>query len=117
MQFTGKCAGTEDAAGDVSVPDDSSRDGAGPEWAEGVDLFVRHPHYRTLDAFDYVLPVDASGETSGEASGAVAFMPPATCFYLKGRLRLTVLSGTAEVLGYRMAADPHNSYDIYSPRG
>lgn len=64
--------------------------------------------YQTLESFDFLLV---------NPTAALAFVPFHTCFYFKGRLNVTILSGTTEVLGYTMDEDPARTYKIYSPRG
>lgn len=66
------------------------------------------PVYRTLDKFDYYLI---------NSSEVLAVIPFKTCFYFKGRLGLTVLSGTAELQGYLFDQDSNKIHQIFSPRG
>ncbi len=64
--------------------------------------------YTTLDTFDYV---------SLNSNEALAFIPFQTCFYFKGRLGITVLSGDAEIQGYTLQQDSSKTYEVFSPRG
>lgn len=64
--------------------------------------------YQTLDQFDFIL---------GNTTAALAFIPFQTCFYFKGRLNVTVISGIAEIQGYNMEANPDQIYQAFSPRG
>jgi hypothetical protein len=66
------------------------------------------PIYSTLEEFDYIFVND---------NKALAFIPFQTCFYFKGRMRLTVLSGVAEIQGYHLEENGKKTYNIYSPRG
>ena len=65
--------------------------------------------YQTLDAFDFII--------STTSTAALAFIPFQTCFYFKGRLNVTVLSGVAEIQGYIMEESTEKTYQAFSPRG
>lgn len=79
---------------------------------ESVGDEVAHPPplpiYSTLEEFDYIFVSD---------SKALAFIPFQTCFYFKGRMRVTVLSGVAEIQGYHLEENGKKTYNVYSPRG
>lgn len=64
--------------------------------------------YQTLDTFDFILI---------NSKEALAFIPFQTCFYFKGRLSLTCLSGVAEMLGFRIEQNASKTYHVFSPRG
>lgn len=64
--------------------------------------------YQTLDKFDFILI---------NSNEALAFIPFQTCFYFKGRLSLTCLSGVAEMQGYSIEQNPSKTYHAFSPRG
>ena len=66
------------------------------------------PTYTTLEEFDFVF----AGDTA-----ALVFIPFQTCFYFKGRMKITVLSGVAEIQGYYMDENIKKSHHVYSPRG
>jgi len=76
-----------------------------PESNKGQDTAV---DYQTLEEFDFLLV---------NPTTVLAFIPFQTCFYFKGRLNVTVLSGIAEMQGFTMDEDPVKSYRVYSPRG
>ena len=84
---------------ETPVPDDSNTVN---------DKSVELASYKTLDSFDYTLVNESS---------ALVYIPFSTCFYFKGRLKLTVICGTVEILGHEMEGDPKKIYNIYSPRG
>jgi len=79
---------------------------------ESVADEVAHPNllpiYSTLEEFDYIFVSD---------NKALAFVPFQTCFYFKGRMRVTVLSGVAEIQGCHLDENGKKTYDVYSPRG
>lgn len=64
--------------------------------------------YQTLDKFEFHLI---------NSNEALAIIPFQTCFYFKGRLSLTVLSGTAELQGFTIEQDSNKIHQIFSPRG
>lgn len=64
--------------------------------------------YQTLDKFEYHLI---------NSNEALVIIPFQTCFYFKGRLCLTVLSGTAELQGFTFEQDSNKMHQIFSPRG
>jgi hypothetical protein len=84
---------------EVPVPNDSSAVN---------DKSVELASYKTLDSFDYIL-------VNGRS--ALVYIPFSTCFYFKGRFKLTVICGTVEILGHEMEGDPKKIFNIYSPRG
>ena len=64
--------------------------------------------YQTLDKFDFIII---------NSNEALAFIPFQTCFYFKGRLSLTCLSGIAEMQGFSIEEDSSKTYHAFSPRG
>lgn len=64
--------------------------------------------YQTLDTFDFLLI---------NPNEVLAFIPFQTCFYFKGRLSLTCLSGIAEMQGFSIEQNLSKTYHVFSPRG